>query len=56
MDAQPRQAPAGEPSPYGPDGQGQYQQDRRDPALPGLPGRPVRGLELLDEGTETLAV
>ncbi|MNL00361.1 hypothetical protein D3C87_1207930 [compost metagenome] len=56
MKAQPRQDPAGEVSTHGPYDQGQQQQGGRDRALSGLPGGPVRGLELLDEGAETLAV
>ncbi|MNF73647.1 hypothetical protein D3C84_556540 [compost metagenome] len=56
MKAQPRQNPAGEVSTHGPYEQGQDQQGGRDPALSGLPGGPVRGLELLDEGAETLTV
>ncbi|MCY1395678.1 hypothetical protein D9M71_106290 [compost metagenome] len=56
MNAQPRQTPTGEFSPQGPDDQGQNQQGGRDCALTRLPGRLVRGLELLDEGAETLAV
>ncbi|MCY1457646.1 hypothetical protein D9M71_749580 [compost metagenome] len=56
MDAQPGQRPIGESAPHGPYDQRQQEQAGRDQALAGLPGRLVRGLELVNEGDEPLAV